>query len=73
MLKNDSRLLERDKLFYQECNRLLEMLMKHISSADFSKDMVKKVLYEDMQRLSKWVEDELINIDNIQKEKYDNS
>jgi len=72
MLRSDPKLLQKDKLFYQECKNLLDKLVKHISTADFSKDMVKKVLHGDMQRLSVWVEDELTNIETIEKGNYDN-
>lgn len=72
MLRNDPGLLQKDKVFYQKCKSLLEELLKHISTADFSKDMVKKVLHGDMQRLNVWVEDELTNIESIEKGIYDN-
>ncbi len=70
-MKNSQNNLNSDKEYYQKAFDISVSLVNHIQGADLAKDMLKHFLLKGVQRIHKWIEDELKNIHSIENKKND--
>ena len=65
----DKQSLESDLEFYQRCHQIIKPLLIHVNSSNLSEDMIKQFLLKGVQRIERWITEEIRNIEKLQKRK----
>ncbi len=56
-----------DREYYHRCRELIKPLADHVKTGNLKEDMLKVYLDKGVQRIEKWINDEIKNIERLEK------